>query len=39
MNISNELMTIKKNDNLEDKDDGDGSAVIKRLLLVRASLI
>ena len=39
MNISNELMTIKKNDNLEHKDDGDGYAVIKRLLLVRASLI
>ena len=33
MNISKELMTIKKNNNL------DNTAEIKRLFLVRASLI
>ena len=39
MNISKELMTLKKNDNLEDTDEYNGSAEIKRLMLVRASLI
>ena len=32
-------MTIKKNDNLEDTGEDNGSAEIKRLMLVGASLI
>ena len=36
MNISKELTTIKKNDNLEDTGEDNGSAEIKRLMLVGA---
>ena len=39
MNISKELVTIKKNDNLGDTDEDNGSAGIKWLMLVGASLI
>ena len=39
MNISKELMTTKKNDNLEDTGEDNGSAEIEWLVLVGASLI
>ena len=39
VNISKELMTIKKNANLEDTGEDNGSAGIKWLMLVGASLI
>ena len=39
MNISKELMTIKKNDSLEYTDEDNGSAEISRLMLVGVSFI